>query len=65
MNFDAKERILDDYYSIVKKNTEFFSTHNPAQLLACLEEFAHQTNAKIDVSNDKYKAKLSILTEEA
>ena len=33
---------IDDYVSIVAKNTEFFSTYNPEVLLGMLQTFAQE-----------------------
>lgn len=63
-DYAAKERLLEQYLPIVSKNTEFFSTYDAETLLATLAEYADAKGAKIDVSDCKYKAKLSFLTDE-
>jgi hypothetical protein len=59
-----EERKADEYIRMIHKNTEFFSTTDPAILLQVLNEYAHDTGITIDVAKGKFKAKLRQVFED-
>lgn len=61
---ESVQRQLDQYVRIVHKNTEFFSTSSPTLLLSVLNQFANEKGFQIEVSKDKYKAKLTLQSED-
>ncbi len=60
----SKKRMLDEYMPIVARNTQFFTAAEPDVILQTLIDFAESKGVKLEVSEVKYKAKTSILTEE-
>jgi len=55
---------LDEYFRVVNKNTEVFSTYDPDTLLDTIVDFAEKQGFKYEVAKDKYKVKLEILLGE-
>lgn len=48
-------RVLDDYIRLVHKNTEFFSTINPDELLGELAYFLQERGQKVRIDDKKFK----------
>ena len=48
-------RIQDEYFGIVKKNTELFSSHRAEALLGKLVEFGEKKNVEFKLAPNKYK----------
>jgi len=60
----SKKRELEEYYPIVAKKTEFFSTADANELLQGIVDFAQSKAAKFEVADDKYKVKMTVLNAE-
>ena len=52
---DETVRIQDEYFGIVKKNTELFSSFGANTLLSKLVEFAEKKSVEFKVAPNKYK----------
>ncbi len=54
---------MDDYVSIVAKNTELFSNSDPDSLFNTILDYADERGCKdYVISSGKYKLKLPVLT---
>lgn len=51
----VSKRLMDDYIRLVHKNTEFFSTVSPNDLLAELAGYLEDRGQKVRIDDNKYK----------
>jgi len=56
--------VIDEYFRVINKNTEMFSSYDPDTLLDTIVDFAEKQGFKFDVAKDKYKVKFEILLGE-
>jgi hypothetical protein len=54
------QRTVEPYERLVAKNTEFFSTNHPDEILSQLVDFLEKAGSKYDISKDKYKIKATL-----
>ena len=61
--YDVEESIreIEEYVRFVNKNTEFFSTANPNELLNELAGYFEEKGYKFDIAKDKYKVKVAMI----
>jgi hypothetical protein len=60
--YEAEEkRIIEDYISAVKKNTDLFSTNDPEILIDEILNFLEAKGYKYELAKGRYKIKLQIL----
>jgi len=63
-NIDDQKRTLDEYVRVINKNTEFFTTENPDEVLDEILGYFAEKGYKTACAKDKYKVKVEILSEE-
>jgi len=56
---------MEKYEKLVAKNTEFFSTNAPEDLMFNLEKYLESTGAKYEISKDKYKVKAVLVPKDS
>lgn len=63
--FDVEEtkRQIEEYVRLVNKNTEFFTTTDPSEMLEELAGYFEEKGYKFQISKDKYKIKVLITIE--
>lgn len=63
-SLDDPKRVLEEYVRVVNKNTEFFTTENPDEVLDEILGYFDEKGYKAACAKDKYKVKVEILSEE-
>jgi hypothetical protein len=63
--FELASRKMEKYEKLVAKNTEFFSTNAPEDLMFNLEKYLESTGAKYEISKDKYKVKAVLVPKDS
>ena len=58
--FQIPQRKIEKYLRLVNKNTEFFSSNEPEELLEMFMKYLEKSGAKFEVAKDKFKVKAQV-----